>query len=140
MTSHASGPFGFLDIIVLILAIGQVVDVWNNGSIFSKRRNVIADRVLFGQPTLLDRLLDCCYCLSFHAGWILVALVLFVPGGYGWVIVYWLAAVRGSLLLNGALPAGMRYVSDEPREVEELDNGLSPDDSTGQPASPVDVP
>ncbi len=113
-------------VVVLPLAIGAIVDVWRNGSLFAGCRAFVEgmaaayERGDRAPLTFLAALLDCSFCLSVHVpAWLL--LLQFLPAlglsQLGWVTAgrlwllpsYSLAAFRLSWLLNGLVPDHVRY-------------------------------
>ena len=117
-----------IDWFILILASGQIVDTWINGSIFERIQNYYRrerEATDLPRPGNRDRLwvewrvhifsdlMTCPYCLTHHAVWVLLVLF-FVPTwgepGHGWRIPLWiLAAIRVNLIIDGVLPAHLRY-------------------------------
>jgi hypothetical protein len=113
-----------LDFVAVVLATGAIIEVWHKGSIFAEARayaqalqDVTPPESLKGRAL---ELLLCPFCKSYHVPfWLFVALL--AGDGFGATIgaivrlvVYALAATRVSNLLDGFLPARMRY--DPPLE------------------------
>lgn len=112
-------PMTMLDLLAVTLATGAIIDVWHNGSIFAERRayvQALNDVAKHGSVRwFFTELLLCPFCKSYH-----IPIYLFLAllaGNYAGglvknliqVIVYGLAATRASNLLDGFLPARMRY-------------------------------
>lgn len=133
-----------LDFIVLTLAAGAVVDVWFNGSLFAGMRAYmevradddspphvywtfpsapyyrgdfwlcIADFIV---PRWLAKLLTCHYCTSYHAPWIILLFLIFLPPYCVAAVAaevlripfYALAAARAGNLINALLPKNAQY-------------------------------
>jgi hypothetical protein len=108
-----------LDFIAVIFAAGAIIEVWHKGSIFETARayvqawqDVAAPETLKGR---LWELLMCPFCKSYHVPVYLFLLLLagdYVGGTIASltrVIVYGLAATRIGNLIDGLLPARMRY-------------------------------
>jgi hypothetical protein len=99
-----------LQFIALCLASMQVVDVWNQGSIFADARRRVADRALVGRASFFDRVLDCWYCSSHWAPIGLVVIYALI----GWTLIYALAATRVVCLTNMLLPKKARFEYKDP--------------------------
>jgi len=94
-------PFAltWVDLVILILATSEVVEVWRHGSLFAGRRAVVQELTPFHWWA---RLLDCPFCLSFWVA-LLLTLLSAVPGHAGeWIHVgvILLAVARGANLVN----------------------------------------
>jgi hypothetical protein len=108
-----------LDFLAVVLATGAIIEVWHKGSIFANAR-AYAQAVQDVTPpeSLKGRLLEllmCPFCKSYHVPfWLFVALLAgdatsATIGAIVRLVVYALAATRVSNLLDGFLPAPMRY-------------------------------
>lgn len=112
--------------VVLPLATGAVVDVWRNGSILAGWRAIVETRAAAFEGgyrnawNFLAALLDCAFCLSYHApAWLILAQYLpsLLLSSQGWHLLgrvwllpsYSLAATRVSWLVNGLAPGRLRY-------------------------------
>jgi hypothetical protein len=108
-----------IDLCAVILATGAIIEVWHKGNIFAtaraytQARQDIAPEGSFA--AFWTELLNCPFCKSYH-----VPIYLFVGllsadwlGGMfastARVVVYGLAATRASNLIDGLIPARMRY-------------------------------
>ncbi len=118
----------WLQFVAVCLASSAVIDVWENGVIFRKHRTEAELAVKEDRASFFGRLVDCWYCFS-H--WVPAVVILFyvLPGfifpSFAAVIfwpVYALAATRVVVLLDGLLPARMRFKSEE--EKAGLPEGL----------------
>jgi hypothetical protein len=108
-----------LDFIAVVFAAGAIIEVWHKGSIFeTARAHVQAWQDAAMPDTAKGRLWElimCPFCKSYHIPVYLFLLLL--AGDYGGgilaslvrVIVYGLAATRIGNLIDGLLPARMRY-------------------------------
>jgi hypothetical protein len=114
--------FTLLDFIAVIFATGAVIEVWHKGSIFDHLRaysqavqDVTAPDSIKGK---LLELLNCPFCKSYHVPfYFFIALLAGVWLGdtmaaAARLIIYSLAATRVSNIVDGLLPARMRYVQD----------------------------
>lgn len=110
-----------IDLAAVALAIGAVVDVWMNGDIFSGARsrfeswqeppeswNPFITNFKYRVLNFLAAGWLCAYCLSYQVG-LLILLGWWLAYPATQVIVYVLAAVRLSWLLNKALPNHLQY-------------------------------
>lgn len=110
-----------LDILAMALAIGQICDTWFNGDIFSGQRAKLEAYQEVRAETRRERLmvwladmLLCPFCLAHHVMFLLVV-VFWLPtfvtswGAVTMLPVYGLAALRLSILVNGALPDRLKY-------------------------------
>lgn len=107
-----SESFTWLELVLIVLAVGQIVDTWLRGSIFAVFRALI--EVYEGQRWA--ELVMCFYCLSHHVPYILMILLLVMPGKFGfvlWFLVTSLAVTRATLIINGLLPEKMQYTGDK---------------------------
>lgn len=121
----------FQDFLAVVLATGAIIDVWHNGSIFAMSRAYVQaknDVARHGSLTSLwTELLICPFCKSYHIPLYLYAILLSADwiGGIVAVlarlVVYGLAATRLSNIIDGILPARMRY--DRPIEFGTQSNG-----------------
>jgi hypothetical protein len=119
MTSHI-----LQDFVAVVLATGAIIDVWHNGSIFAMWRAYVQaknDAARHGSITgLWTELLICPFCKSYHIPIYLYAILLSadwigsIVAVIARLIVYGLAATRLSNIIDGLLPARMRY--DRPFE------------------------
>lgn len=114
--------FTALDFIAVIFAAGAVIEVWHKGSIFDYLRaysqavqDVTAPDSIKGK---LLELLNCPFCKSYHVPfYFFLALLAGVWLGdtmaaAARLVIYSLAATRLSNIVDGLLPARMRYVHD----------------------------
>lgn len=108
-----------LDFIAVIFATGAIIEVWHKGSIFNVARAYVQTWQDNTDPETakgrLWELLMCPFCKSYHipvylllglslgdlCGGLVAALIR--------VILYGLAATRISNIIDGLLPAAMRY-------------------------------
>jgi len=108
-----------IDLIAVILATGAIIDVWHNGSVFATARAIVQakqDVAEHGSVTALwTELFMCPFCKSYHIP-IYLFLALLAGDYFGGilaglvrVVVYGLAATRGSNVIDGLLPKRMRY-------------------------------
>lgn len=108
-----------LDFIAVILAAGAIIEVWHKGSIFETPRayvQALQDVAPIG--TLKSKLLElisCPFCKSYHLP-VYLLLFLLAADCFGdmlshlaRVFVYGLAATRAGNIIDGLLPARMRY-------------------------------
>lgn len=114
-----------LDLIAVTFATGAVIEVWHKGSIFANARAYVQawnDAAKYGSfRRWWTELLLCPFCKSYHIP--IYLFLLLVSGNFigglaktaAQVIVYGLAATRASNLIDGYLPARMRY--DQPAEL-----------------------
>ena len=108
-----------LDLLCVVFASGAVIDVWNNGSVFSTTRASIHAKQDVTDPDSFKgkilELLTCPFCQSYHAPIYLFLLLAFgdALGGIAAVlcrgVVYSLAATRIANLIDGFLPPRLRY-------------------------------
>jgi len=108
-----------LDLFCVVFASGAVIDVWNNGSIFSTTRAIVYAKQDVTDPNSCKgkvlELLTCPFCQSYHAPIYLFLLLAFgaALGGIFAVlcqgVVYSLAATRIANLIDGFLPSRLRY-------------------------------
>ena len=104
-----------IDLVVLILATGAVVDIWFKAEFFVDRRDVVSTYATMPVTPWWARLLNCDFCLSHHvAFWVVILWFISKYLHEPWVIVcqipiWTLAITRGSIILNGLLPARMRH-------------------------------
>jgi hypothetical protein len=110
----------WLDFIAVIFAAGAIIEVWHKGSIFDTAR-AYAQAWQDATPveTLRGRLLEllnCPFCKSYHIPvYLFVLLAVFswlgnFPGGLVRIFIYGLAATRIGNIIDGLLPARLRYV------------------------------
>lgn len=116
-----------LDFVAVIFAAGAIIEVWHKGSIFDTARAYAqALQDITPQESVRGRLLEllnCPFCKSYHAP--VYLFILLLAGDYFGgtistlirVIVYGLAATRIGNIIDGLLPARMRY--SPPLEHEE---------------------
>jgi hypothetical protein len=121
---------GMLDFLVVVLATGAIIDVWHNGSIFALARakiqakNDVAPANSFTR--LWTELLNCPFCKSYHIPVYLYAILLLadwfgsIVSVIARLVIYGLAATRLSNIIDGILPARMRY--DRPIEFGTANN------------------
>lgn len=108
-----------LDFIAVILASGAVIEVWHRGSIFAYSRAYVQALQDTADPdTLKGKLLElamCPFCKSYHVPfWLYVLLLAGSACGatlsaVAHLVVYSLAATRAGNLIDGLLPARLRY-------------------------------
>lgn len=102
------------DVLLATLATGALLDAYLNGSLFEPWREHVRARRREAPDSLIWKLTGCGFCLSYHVGFWLVALMApgWLWGGY-WrlpsYLVYALAATRLANLLNAALPEELRH-------------------------------
>jgi hypothetical protein len=120
--------FNFLDLLVVVLATGAIIEVWHKGSIFQTIRAYLqALQDVTPLETFKGRLLEllnCPFCKSYHIP-LLLFLTLLAGDSLGsrlaWlprVVIYAWAATRLSNIVDGLLPGRMRY--DPTPEKESL--------------------
>lgn len=108
-----------LDFIAVIFAAGAIIEVWHKGSIFeTARAHVQAWQDVALPESFRGRLWElvmCPFCKSYHVP-IYLFLALLAGDYFGGtiaalirVVVYGLAATRIGNLIDGLLPARMRY-------------------------------
>ena len=112
-----------LDFIAVILASGAIIEVWHKGSIFDNWRAWAQTKQDVTPPESLSgralELLNCPFCKSYHVP-IYLFLLLALAGTLGGdtisllvrVVVYGLGATRAGNLIDGLLPARLRYTQD----------------------------
>lgn len=120
------------DFFAVVFATGAVIEVWHRGSIFANLRAYAQALQDTTDPDTLKgkglELLLCPFCKSYHVPFYLLAAILlgdWCGATIGTVVrlgVYALAATRLSNLLDGFLPARMRY---EP-PIEGASSGREP--------------
>lgn len=108
------------DFLAVVLATGAIIEVWHKGSIFEGWRAYVEAVQDVTEPDTLKgkflELVTCPFCKSYHVPLYLFLLLLAADyfgvtlGTCARVVVYSLAATRLSNLLDGLLPARMRYV------------------------------
>lgn len=113
-------PPMLLDFFAVVLATGAIIEVWHKGSIFEGWRAYVEALQDVTEPDTpkgkLLELVTCPFCKSYHVPLYLFCLLLAADyfgatlGTCARVVVYSLAATRLSNLLDGLLPARMRYV------------------------------
>lgn len=123
-----------LDFVAVILASGAIIEVWHKGSVFAYARAYVQALQDTTDPeTLKGKLLElamCPFCKSYHVPfWLYILLLAGSAGGAtlsvaAHVVVYSLAATRAGNILDGVLPARLRYV---PPIGEPYDTGKSVD-------------
>lgn len=84
------------EFVILGLAIGQVVEIWNHGSIFASWR-----KKLTGHDTWWSTLLSCMFCLSVWVSAILVLVGYCLPVWLD-LSASWTQALRAPALIFGA--------------------------------------
>jgi hypothetical protein len=108
-----------LDLCAVALATGAIIEVWHKGSLFALARAHVQaknDSAKYGSfRSLWTELLLCPFCKSYHIPVYLYATIL-AGNWFGGIVsvvprmlVYSLAATRLSNLIDGLLPARMRY-------------------------------
>lgn len=90
----------WLQFLLLVLAVGHIIDVWFNGQIFSTARALLQPRAY---------LFTCAYCLTVWVTAALMACAIFLPNNLGWYGIMTVAAMRGSWLFNTFLPEELQY-------------------------------
>lgn len=122
----------WLDFFAIVLATGAVIEVWHKGSIFAYPRAYLQALQDSTDPdTFKGKLLElalCPFCKSYHVPfWLYFMLLAGSASGATLsivvhLIVYSLAATRASNLIDGLLPAKLRY---DPPIGATHDNGES---------------
>jgi hypothetical protein len=108
-----------LDMCAVALATGAIIEVWHKGSIFALTRAYVQaknDSAKYGSfRSLWTELLLCPFCKSYHIPFYLLSAIL-AGDWFGGIVsvvpralVYSLAATRLSNIIDGLLPARMRY-------------------------------
>lgn len=121
------------DFIAVIFAAGAVIEVWHKGSIFDTLRAYSQALQDVTPPDSLKgralELLNCPFCKSYHAP-IYLLLLLLAGDCFGGIIasiirvvVYGLAATRIGNIIDGLLPARMRYSPSLEHESDERSTG-----------------
>lgn len=133
-----------LDLIMLVLAIRDIVDIWKNGSIFEEQRAIVEAHdgeevectwrnlpynlvTCYGK---LWQLLVCAYCLSRQVALLLALGICVLDVAPVWLaivirtIVYGFAAAQVSWMLNIALPKSVQY--DRPKPLPGASDDSSP--------------
>lgn len=94
-----------VDLVLVALAAGAVVDVWLNGSLFATARARVE-----AWDNILSELLGCSFCLNYQAPLWLVALLWLPAVAAPWPVnlicrawLLWLAAGRLAWLINHAV-------------------------------------
>ena len=104
-----------IDLLLLILATSALVDIWFKAEFFADQRDLVETYATLPKRPWWARLLHCDYCLSHHvAFWVVIlwftSKYLHEPWAtYSQIPLWVLAVVRGSIILNGLLPARMRH-------------------------------
>jgi hypothetical protein len=108
-----------LDLFAVIFASGAIIEVWHKGSIFETARAYVQawqDTTPPDSPKgRLWELVMCPFCKSYHVPLYLSLLLLAGDGAGGTiaalvrVVVYSLAATRIGNLIDGLLPAPLKY-------------------------------
>jgi hypothetical protein len=109
----------FLELVVITLAAGAVIDVWHNGAIFATWRAIVQAKQDVAAPGTFQawwtELLTCPFCQSYHVAFYLLILLLsgkYIGGMFdlvGHLLLYSLAITRLSNILNGVLPEKTQY-------------------------------
>jgi len=133
-----------LDFVAVVLASGAIIEVWHKGSIFAYTRAYVQALQDATDPdTIKGKLLElamCPFCKSYHVPfWLYVLLLAGSAGGatlsaVARLVVYSLAATRAGNLIDGLLPAQLRY---DPPIGEPYDDGKqagTAEHSTDSPA------
>jgi len=108
-----------LDFIAVVFAAGAIIEVWHKGSIFETARAYVQAWQDTSNPESLKgrlwELITCPFCKSYHIP-VYLFLLLLAGDWFGGtiaalvrVVVYGLAATRIGNIIDGLLPARMRY-------------------------------
>lgn len=83
-----------LAIVVLGIAINSTVECIHHALIFERMRAYFE-----AKDGLLNDIISCPYCLSYHVGWFLSLFMMTFLPWWSWIIV-WLASTRVAQLIN----------------------------------------
>jgi hypothetical protein len=108
-----------LDFVAVVFAAGAIIEVWHKGSIFETARAYVQAWQDVAPPESVKgrlwELLMCPFCKSYHVPLYLFALLLAsdhiggIMPALGRAVIYSLAATRIGNIIDGLLPARMRY-------------------------------
>jgi hypothetical protein len=113
-----------LDFLAVMLASGAVIEVWHKGSIFDNLRARAQTAQDIANPESIRgrllELLNCPFCKSYHVPLYLFLLLALADATANVTIsvlvravVYGFGATRAGNLIDGLLPARMRYIPED---------------------------